>query len=705
MSFQEPYSMLAAMNPLEKFAEIIYNNSDLFSCEPTKPWGGADAKESSTTGTMESSQKNSKKESENDSSQKKATAAEERGAEEKNSGFPRHLSEEKKNKLNDIFGVEVIDAKVGGESIDESDEREISVQEMLVDEMDPPGSSFDLPVLNYATKILYMICCQSEEAREILKNDKNIVKSLFYRLTRCLVDSRHLFNDGTNNYNTSSGGSEKKLSSSTTADNSTATSTTAVSPANEWISSSSSVPKMMDFPYSNDNYTLFSTICRMFYLMDVYSLLEKRVASSFSSPMTVIVAKDFLDYFASENQANYLKKLDEIESIDDINLVIKAAKNSSNNNNNQSNSFRSVRSLNNNENSGNHEKSVSIHQVSSPSSQDTPQKNSRNYESLSALELLNFIAVVVLTIGPYDRSLYITGDHDLSSTFYSGNLTYCEECVLQLLMLSSDENIDGLFSSATVTVGSSVGFPAAGEKNPAMELIVQHRRLFLANSLIRILTTILQKLKNLDLSEKAALLSPIIVSPAMSFSFSFSFSSLTQFFSFFFFSFSFVLQIVSMKVIKSDERSFQIMKRLVFPNPVSSHPVTAGGDPTTTATTTTTSAVKAAGTGGGGVSSSLFSSSSSMRVQTLSSSASAAHVGKDKDHHKTNSSGNMAPADCPENSIRFALIQFMTSVETNIKRCVSEFLFLLCDQNSEFFCFSFFFSLFVLTHLFLLQFV
>jgi hypothetical protein len=39
--------------------------------------------------------------------------------------------------------------------------------------------------------------------------------------------------------------------------------------------------------------------------------------------------------------------------------------------------------------------------------------------------------------------------------------------------------------------------------------------------------------------------------------------------------------------------------------------------------------------------------------------------------------------DAPENTLRARLIAKMTSLDTNIKRCVSEFLFFLCNENSK----------------------
>jgi hypothetical protein len=42
---------------------------------------------------------------------------------------------------------------------------------------------------------------------------------------------------------------------------------------------------------------------------------------------------------------------------------------------------------------------------------------------------------------------------------------------------------------------------------------------------------------------------------------------------------------------------------------------------------------------------------------------------------------NMAPTDCPEGSIRHLVISYMISLDSQIKRCVNEFLFYLCNQD------------------------
>jgi hypothetical protein len=44
---------------------------------------------------------------------------------------------------------------------------------------------------------------------------------------------------------------------------------------------------------------------------------------------------------------------------------------------------------------------------------------------------------------------------------------------------------------------------------------------------------------------------------------------------------------------------------------------------------------------------------------------------------------NMDVIDAPDNTLRARLIAKMTSLDTNIKRCVSEFIFFLCNENSK----------------------
>jgi len=60
--------------------------------------------------------------------------------------------------------------------------------------------------------------------------------------------------------------------------------------------------------------------------------------------------------------------------------------------------------------------------------------------------------------------------------------------------------------------------------------------------------------------------------------------------------------------------------------------------------------------------------------------SSSRHNNKDK---------NMAAMDCPEGSIRYLLISYMISLDTNIKRCVNEVLFLLCNQDGTYVYVSF----------------
>ena len=256
--------------------------------------------------------------------------------------------------------------------------------------------------------------------------------------------------------------------------------------------------KMRDFPYSNDNFTLITTISKLLYLLDAYSLLEED--SRGRGEGQVAVDNDFVDFFVADHQLNYRRKRDEIESMDDIVVRMKS----------ENSIHVSVRSANSNDH------------PPSPSNRSTAsERHSRQaLNSLPAIDLLNFIVVTVLTIGPYDCSLYLTDAHQeniSSAIFYTGNLIHCEEAMLQLLMLSSDRNFREIFHANSapalliMTMASS-----KTSRVSAMEMaraITSYRQLFLSNSLVRILILVLQRTKsnNVDLQEKSALITPILV--------------------------------------------------------------------------------------------------------------------------------------------------------------------------------------------------
>jgi hypothetical protein len=396
----------------------------------------------------------------------------------------------------------------------------------------------------------------SDEVREIIKKNSDILLALLYRLSRCLMDNQHL---------PSSALIPEKQSSS--------------------ASSSSSLQhlKMIDFPYSYENFTLFQTICRLLYQFDVFSMIESAdsngngngggnaeestvnkgnkgirpsLVSTSLAHATVPVDHDFVDYFLTENiqNPNFTKKIAEIENVDDIHLHLMKARS-------HPSSLRSG-ATNNSPTPSGHPPSFHV-TLASNSDHHTPRAVAGNVSPvyyISPKELLNFIIMIVLTTGPYDWSLYITANHDLTSVFYTGNLIHCEECILQLLMLSSEKNITYLFSllpSASASISASASSSSSlAPASPAtvlpssysssshnnhnksdndiplnrlsistsgasrvslcqdmIDIIISHRRLFFANSLIRILTTIIQRIKNgsFDLNEKAAMICPILV--------------------------------------------------------------------------------------------------------------------------------------------------------------------------------------------------
>jgi hypothetical protein len=404
---------------------------------------------------------------------------------------------------------------------------------------------------------IFLLFLLSDEVREIIKKNSNIILSLLYRLSRCLMDNQH--------FPSSALLTDKDKSSTSSS------------------SASAAVPqhlKMIDFPYSSENFTLFQTICRLLYQFDIFSMIEpgnvntneegvaatnavagNKGSSSLAAPSTslahavVPVDHDLVNYFLTENiqNPNFTKKIAEIENIDDIHLHLMKARS-------HPSSLRSV-ATNNSPNPNGNGNPPSFHvALASNSNHHTPRAVAGNVSPVyyvSPKELLNFIIVIILTTGPYDWSLYITANNDLSSVFYTGNLIHCEECILQLLMLSSEKNIAYLFSLLPSAVSVSASASSLAPASPAtlfpsyssnhnhnqsdsdipinrlsistsgashvslcqdmIDIIISHRRLFLANSLIRILTTIIQRIKNgsFDLNERAAMICPILVRTAV----------------------------------------------------------------------------------------------------------------------------------------------------------------------------------------------
>lgn len=49
----------------------------------------------------------------------------------------------------------------------------------------------------------------------------------------------------------------------------------------------------------------------------------------------------------------------------------------------------------------------------------------------------------------------------------------------------------------------------------------------------------------------------------------------------------------------------------------------------------------------------------------------------------TKPANHIDPRDCPNNSLRYELIKLMTSLDTQIKRIVAEFVFSLCNNNGK----------------------
>lgn len=179
----------------------------------------------------------------------------------------------------------------------------------------------------------------------------------------------------------------------------------------------------------------------------------------------------------------------------------------------------------------------------------------------------------------------------------------------------------------------------------------------------------------------------------------------------FWYSFPLFGQIVLSKVVAQDSQALAYVKHLIFPNPypgpaanipsASLDAIPPGPTPASIARSVSkdeSSPVKSRGLFGG------FGQSSTSPTPTTGAPNS---LRKTQSHYissnneedalaaalsgaggaGTPASGisqhSIDPKDCPVNTLRYELINLMTSLDTQIKRIVAEFLFALCQKNGE----------------------
>ena len=134
---------------------------------------------------------------------------------------------------------------------------------------------------------------------------------------------------------------------------------------------------------------------------------------------------------------------------------------------------------------------------------------------LPASDILSLSLIITLSLAPYNHDLLFSGDAG-TRVYYTGKLSDCEEQVLQLAMLACDSHsIQRLLTDRNGTRDSERENDYAQSLSLSLsipQLICQYRQHFLPNSLIRILCRLLSKVKTIDASDRAAMLTPVLVS-------------------------------------------------------------------------------------------------------------------------------------------------------------------------------------------------
>jgi hypothetical protein len=185
------------------------------------------------------------------------------------------------------------------------------------------------------------------------------------------------------------------------------------------------------------------------------------------------------------------------------------------------------------------------------------------------------------------------------------------------------------------------------------------RKKFLSNTLIRILNRVLLSTKSMDLTEKCAMLTPILI--------------------------------VLSKLVKYDKKAQQRVKLLVFPThyyddrdekTFKDNNSRSGVSGTTMAAGPKQSALALTSTSFASVRKAQQHSYYNLPMARVTATNEEDSIRSAK--ATATSSNNMDPRDCPVNTLRHELIKLMTSLDTQIKRVAAEFIFSLCDNNGEF---------------------
>ncbi|RYH20517.1 hypothetical protein EON65_23235 [archaeon] len=294
----------------------------------------------------------------------------------------------------------------------------------------------------------FVVIFDSEEAQFKLKGDLSIISACIYRLVRCLLNNH--------------------------------CSSTCVNGAGE-----PAVHKLSNFPYNESNANLFQDLCKLLYILDVYPALETASYAQHNS-VYVLPSEQLVGYLVEEYTLyKHLFKDVDVQSIDEISVRISRSGNSLDN---------SISFTHNG--SGSHKWNLTWNPLA----------------GLPALELLNAIILIVLTVSPIYLQLLYNCESDINqNNYYIGKLSECEEASLQLLLLASDSTLQSFFGCNSDSSGKQSNKQVA-YTTVLMNIQSLHlRHKYLANSLVRVLNRILLGLHSMNTTEKCAVLTPILV--------------------------------------------------------------------------------------------------------------------------------------------------------------------------------------------------
>lgn len=309
---------------------------------------------------------------------------------------------------------------------------------------DESSRGCDLSLVSYCVRVLYMTLCQSEDAHRKLRANVLIIRSALHRLSRCVLNN-HV----------------DKIETSSPLD-------------------------LSRFPFTESNANLFIDLCKLLYILDAFPALEEQ--AHFQNEVLVHPSSLLIDHIVSEHvRFKHLFRQAEVQSVDEISIRWDQQQR------------QSATSLDN----------APSFTLSVGNSSGTSEKNPTGSDlvwnpltGLPALELLQSILLIILSISPIYLQLQYRPDQDIhQNNYYVGKLADCEDCALQLLLLASDVNLCKLFD-------------AKGSSSSQSMLAVHSmktRRKSLANSFVRILNRTLLNLNQIEPAERCAVLTPILV--------------------------------------------------------------------------------------------------------------------------------------------------------------------------------------------------